>query len=312
MAYILFCIFLVIVARIWRRLFSGTIHGKVVVGNRNILPQQFEDVEFFLTAKDFKKKVRPVLTNVKGEYSFQCRVPVRFYLTLRATAGDNQFISEPIGKIEGVRWLFGIPYFRLPISSGDPIHVDLVISDIPDPNLVLNGKEPNYTIQNSNEGSQKMHTPVHPILNDRWMPVLIVVVSLMIDFFFGSPTEIWSRFFEGTVYGKVVLENRDTDPNRLANIEISWYISDFAKKCKPVLTDANGEYRFERAVPVNAESLSMTAKYEAGRPGYYREVYQRVEGIEGVRRFLGLPISSGVPKRVDFVIPDIPPPIIGK
>ncbi len=48
-----------------------------------------------------------------------------------------------------------------------------------------------------------------------------------------------------------------------------------------------------------------------GRPGYYREVYQRVDGFEGVKQFLGLPISSGIPKRVDFVIPDIPPPIIG-
>lgn len=281
------------------------------MGNSNILPQQFENIEFALTAKDFKKKVRPVLTNVKGEYSFECRVPVWYYLTLKAKVGNNEFITEPIGKIEGVRWLFGIPYFRLPISSGDPIHVDLAISDIPDPYTVLNKKQSNYTIQSSNESSQTIQTPVHPILNERWMPILIVVVSLMIDFFFGSPTEIWSRFFEGTVYGKVVMENGDTDPNRLANIEISLYISDFAKKCKPVLTDSNGEYRFERDVPVNAESLSMTAKYEAGSPGYYREVYQRVEGIEGVKRFLGLPISSGIPKRVDFVIPDMPPPILG-
>ena len=204
MAYILFCIFLVIAARIWRRIFFGTISGKVVMGNSNILPQQFENIEFSLTAKDLKKKVRPVLTNVKGEYSFECRVPVWYYfecrvpvwyyLTLRAKVENNEFITEPIGKIEGVRWLFGIPYFRLPISSGDPIHVDLVLSDIPDPYIVLNRKQSNYTIQSSNEGSQTIQTSVHPILNERWMPVLIVVVSLMIDFFFGSPTEIWSRF----------------------------------------------------------------------------------------------------------------------
>ncbi len=261
MAYLLFCIFLGIVAHIWRRLFFGTINGKVVMGNSNILPQQFQNIAFSLTAKNFKKKVRPVLTNVKGEYSFECRVPVWHNLTFRATVGDNQFITEPIGRIDGVRWLFGVSYFKLPISSGDSIDVDLVISDVPDPNLVLNRKKSNYTIQTSNEGSQKMHTPVHPILNERWWPVLIVVVSLMIDFFFGSPTELWSRFFEGTVYGKVVMENGDTDPSRLANIEISWHISNYAKKCKPVLTDSNGEYRFERDVPVHCESLSMTAKY---------------------------------------------------
>ena len=162
MAYILFYIFLVTAARIWRRLFFGTINGKVVMQNRNLLPQQFENIEFSLTAKNFKKKVRPVLTNVKGEYSFQCRVPIRFYLTFRATVGDNQFITEPIGKIEGVRWLFGIPYFKLPISSGDPITVDLVISDIPDPYIVLNRKQSDYTIHSSNEVSQKMQTPVHP------------------------------------------------------------------------------------------------------------------------------------------------------
>ena len=147
-------------------------------------------------------------------------------------------------------------------------------------------------------------------LNNRWMPLLIIIAVILIYVFKGTATEIWSGFFEGTIYGQVVMENGDTDPRQLENIEISWFISDFVKKCKPVLTNSKGEYRFDRDVPIGY-NLSMTAKYEIGKPGYYREVHERVDEIEGVKWFLGLPFSSGILKRVDFVIPDIPPPIFG-
>ena len=154
------------------------------------------------------------------------------------------------------------------------------------------------------------HKPVHPIFNNRWMPLIIVIAAILIDLFSGAAVYIWSGFFEGTIYGKVVMENGDTDSRRLENIEISWYTSDKIRQCKPILTNTIGEYRFERDVPVGYP-LYMTAKYEIGKSGYYREIRKMVDEIEGVSWFLGLPLSSGIPKRVDFVIPEKPPPIFG-
>ena len=116
-------------------------------------------------------------------------------------------------------------------------------------------------------------------------------------------------FFKGTVYGRVVMENGDTDPSQLENIEISWSTNNFVTKCKPVLTDSQGEYIFDREVPVGY-NVSMYAKYETGNPVYTRTVYEGLDGISGVRWFLGLPFSSGIPMRVDFVIPYRPPQTI--
>ncbi len=113
----------------------------------------------------------------------------------------------------------------------------------------------------------------------------------------------------GTVYGQVIQEDRGT--NRLENIEMSLSIGHSGEKWSPVLTNAKGEYRFEKCVPVHLKYIVIMAKYESGASGGTREITEIVDGIAGVKRFLGFPISSGTPKRVDFVIPDIPPPIIG-
>ena len=121
--------------------------------------------------------------------------------------------------------------------------------------------------------------------------------------------EVWCSFFRGTVYGKVVMENGDTDPRNLENVEISWSTKNIFKRCNPVLTDANGEYIFERDVPVGYY-VSMRAKYKTGNPVYTHTIYEGFDEIAGVRWFLGLPFSSGIPMRVDFVIPDRSPQII--
>ena len=73
----------------------------------------------------------------------------------------------------------------------------------------------------------------------------------------------------------------------------------------PVFTNSEGEYRFECEVPIGYY-ITMTAKY-----GNNREIEKNVGEIEDVKwllgiRRLGLPISSGIPKQVDFVIPSMP------
>lgn len=145
--------------------------------------------------------------------------------------------------------------------------------------------------------------------NNRWYPitilVLIFVMFIVIPILQAIVVDVWCSFFKGTVYGKVVMENGDTDPRKLENIEISWSTKNFFKRCNPVLTDANGEYIFERDVPVGYYIL-MYAKYETGNPVYTRTIYEGLDEIAGVRWFLGLPFSSGIPMRVDFVIPNIP------
>ena len=132
------------------------------------------------------------------------------------------------------------------------------------------------------------------------------IVSLLISILVGIAAEIWRLLFQGTIYGKVVLKNGDVSPQPLENIEISWNAGSATKPCTPVFTNSEGEYRFERDVPVG-HYLSMTAKY-----GKHNEIRENVGEIEDVKwlfgiEHLGLPISSGAPKRVDFTIHPTPP-----
>ena len=282
------------VAQIWRMLFLGTVNGKFVIERSEVLSNKIEDIEISLRAIDCKVKVGSVSENTKGEYLFQSKIPLRRKFTIAVDVGNRRVVTEDIGEIEGVRWLFGQPHLGLPISSGQPKEVDLVVPNIPEDTIAS-------------------HSPTRSTYNTHQLPGVILGIALIIVMSWGAPKEIWSRFFEGTIYGQVTREDGNT--NRLENIEI-FIGSEFAKKegpkkWRPVLTDSNGEYRFDNCVSVNRETIHITVKYETETSGYYREISKHVEGIEGVRRFLGLPISSGIPKRVDFVIPDIPPPIIG-
>lgn len=116
-----------IATHIWRRLFYGTVSGMVVVEDRSILPQQFENIDLTLTTTNYKKKLKPVLTNIKGEYAYAVKVPLGCRFKLTAKYDNEDIITENIDKIEDVRWLFGIPYFGLPISSGNPKQFDIVV-----------------------------------------------------------------------------------------------------------------------------------------------------------------------------------------
>ena len=282
-------------AQIWRRLFFATVNGKVIIEKSNVLFKENQDIEISLRALDYQVEVGAVSQNAKEEYLFQCKIPLGRKFTLGVDVGDKRVLTEDVSEIEGVRWLFGNPKFGLPISSGEPKQVDVVIPDIPQRTI-------------------STYKPVRKTFNYHYIPGAIFGIATISLVFFGTSMGIWSRFFEGTIYGQVIREDGDT--NRLENIEVSLNFEDdlfrrIPKKWRPVLTDANGEYRLYNCISVNDETVRLTVKYETEIPGYYREIHSSVEGIAGVKRFLGLPISSGIPKRVDFVIPDIPPPIIG-
>lgn len=294
-AYFVVVLLFGIAAQIWRRMFFGTVNGKIVFETGEVLSNQFEDIEISLRAIDDKVKVGTVSQNAKGEFLFQRKIPVGRKFTLAVDVGNSRVVTEDIGEIEGVRWLFRQPHFRLPLSSGQTKEVDLVVPKIPE-NTIASRRPPRTSFSYHH------------------LPGIILGTALIIVMCWGATGEIWSRFFEGTIYGQVTREDGDT--NRLENIEVILGFSDRAKekipkKWRPVLTNSKGEYRFENCVSINDEFINIKVKYESGVPGYYREISKNVEGIAGVRRFLGLPISSGIPKRVDFVIPDIPPPIIG-
>ena len=66
------------------------------------------------------------------------------------------------------------------------------------------------------------HKPVHPIFNNRWQPVLGFIAGILISHLCGIAANIWRGYFDGTIYGKVVFENGDIDPQPVENIEISW------------------------------------------------------------------------------------------
>ncbi len=149
------------------------------------------------------------------------------------------------------------------------------------------------------------HKPVHPIYNNRWQPVLVFIAWILISHLNGIAANIWRGFFDGTVYGKVVMENSETSTLPIENVEITWYVGPGKKQSATVFTNSKGEYRFEHEVPIGY-GITMTAKY-----GNNREIEENVGAIKGVKwllgsKRLGLPISSGDPKQVDFVIPSMP------
>ena len=136
-----------------------------------------------------------------------------------------------------------------------------------------------------------------------------ILFTSLIAYVIETAKKKWRSYFKGTVYG-TVLTNSDSNASvPFKNIEISWGPSHHrTKKDIPVITNEKGEFHFEN-LPLKPNNLTLTAKLTNNR-----YINQDIGDIEGVRwflgkRWLGFPISSGIPKRVDVVIPDIPPPI---
>lgn len=161
-----------------------------------------------------------------------------------------------------------------------------------------------------------MRKKIHPIFNDRWNPVFIFIEVYLLCSIFGTAKGFiysvllgtlitvvkkkWRNFFKGTITGKVVVEQTDSTFTPLENIEIS-YSHPLLDPPEPTFTDDAGEFCFERNIPLG-KNFTVTAKI--GNKNY---IHQDVEEIEDVKwffgaRWLGLPISSGIPKRVDFVV----------
>lgn len=127
--------------------------------------------------------------------------------------------------------------------------------------------------------------------------VLLYLVNSAINFIANK----WLAAFNGTIYGKIVVKNNNTTIIPLKNIEISYNSPLLEKPGIPVFSDAEGRFRFERVVPVH-KPITLEAKI-----GKDRLIYQHIGKIEGVKWFLGkpslrLPLSSGVPKHVDFIV----------
>ncbi len=129
------------------------------------------------------------------------------------------------------------------------------------------------------------------------MTIMYTIISVYI-FVAGK----WRRAIKGTVFGEVVIKYEDKTIRPLNNIEI-YYNSPFLdKRGEPVFTDVEGKFCFENVVPVD-KPITLEAKI-----GKDLVIYQHIGKIEGVKWFLGkpsmkLPLSSGEPKRVDFVVP---------
>lgn len=138
-----------------------------------------------------------------------------------------------------------------------------------------------------------------------------VISTFLIGFVIETAKKKWRSHFKGTVYGTILTKSNSNSSVPLKNVEISWGPSHHVtKKDLPAITNAKGEFHFE-SLPLRPNNLTLTAKLTNNR-----YIHQDIGDFEGVRwflgrRWLGFPLSSGIPKRVDLMIPDIPPPIIG-
>ncbi len=134
----------------------------------------------------------------------------------------------------------------------------------------------------------------------RWLVSMTIIFTIISVYSFVAGK--WRREIKGTVFGEVVIKDGDKTIRPLNNIEV-YYNSPFLDKPgEPVFTDVHGKFRFENVVPV-LKPITLEAKI-----GKDRIIYQHIGKIEGVKWFLGipslkLPLSSGEPKRVDFVVP---------
>ncbi|RKU25989.1 hypothetical protein C6497_14490 [Candidatus Poribacteria bacterium] len=115
-----------IVRFIWNSKISGTIYGKVTYEKKDILSDVKSDIKITCGILDKKEHYSQAITNSKGEFRFDQNVPLGSKLRITANMGDQE-ITHTVDEIEGVRWLFGIKYFGLPISTGNSKRVDFTI-----------------------------------------------------------------------------------------------------------------------------------------------------------------------------------------
>ena len=144
------------------------------------------------------------------------------------------------------------------------------------------------------------------LLTSSLMEVFRLLVSLTIMctiiFVYISIARKWRRTIKGTVFGEVVIKYEDKTIKPLNNIEISYNSPFLDKRGEPVFTDVDGKFCFENVVPVH-KPITLEAKI-----GRDQIIYQHIGKIEGVKWFLGkpslkLPLSSGIPKHADIVVP---------
>lgn len=129
--YVILVITIVLVrdyaAKKWRAAFNGTVYGRVFIENndRKIIP--LKNIEVSYNSPFLEESGVPVFTNREGRFSFENVVPVHKPITLEARVGEDRLIYQHIGRIEGVKWFLGQSSLRLPLSSGEPMHVDFVV-----------------------------------------------------------------------------------------------------------------------------------------------------------------------------------------
>lgn len=163
-----------------------------------------------------------------------------------------------------------------------------------------------------------MRKTVHPIFNNRTLPIFEIFGVLLFLAAGGVVENIWRKSFTGTVYGKCLAKDSDTSLRSkrikyvnsspyekyllspVGNIKISWDAGSHGGMGSSIFTNYAGEYLFYREVPVG-HNLFLVAIFENNR-----RITKSVPEIENVIWFLGLPMSSGSPKRVDFEIPSNP------
>ena len=129
--YVILVITIVLVrdyaAQKWRAAFNGTVYGRVFIQNndRKIIP--LKNIEVSYNSPFLEESGVPVFTDREGRFSFEDVVPVHKPITLEARVGEDRLIYQHIGRIKGVKWFLGQSSLRLPLSSGEPRHVDFVV-----------------------------------------------------------------------------------------------------------------------------------------------------------------------------------------
>ncbi len=126
---LLFCLKETVIRK-WRSLFKGTVYGNVFLKSDSISSIPIKDVEVSWGPYHQRTKQNtPVITNAKGEFHFD-DLPLKHNLTLTAKLPNNRYVHHAIGEIEDIKWLLGLPWLGLPLSSGVPIHVDFVVPSV--------------------------------------------------------------------------------------------------------------------------------------------------------------------------------------